>query len=134
MNLTSRITRSPAALCLLVLLGALALWSEARAEGITVGMHVGSAHFPDNGKVNNVNPGLYIRGESGAVFGFYRNSLRRTSVYAGYSHAGCHQRLPTQGWRWAHQGRHWATAGAGGGWAHGVRRDAAPCTHPGLTR
>lgn len=56
---------------------------ECRAN--TIGLHIGSAHLPDNGRVNNVNPGLFYRADSGATAGFYRNSNRRMSAYAGYS-------------------------------------------------
>jgi len=49
----------------------------------TIGVHTVSIHAPDNGKVNNVNPGGYVSFENCATVGFYRNSLRRMSVYAG---------------------------------------------------
>ncbi len=55
---------------------------EARAETV-FGVHVASAHLPDNGRVSNVNPGAYVSFDNCATVGFYRNSLRRVSVYAG---------------------------------------------------
>lgn len=55
---------------------------DASAEPV-IGLHIASAHIPDNGKVNNVNPGAYVSFDNCATFGFYRNSLRRMSVYAG---------------------------------------------------
>lgn len=56
------------------------------AAAVVIGAHIGSYHAPDNGRVNNNNPGLYLRADSGLTGGFYRNSHRRMSVYAGYAH------------------------------------------------
>lgn len=71
--------------CLLypVLLAAAALTAPgARAD--TIGVHVGSHHMPAK-KYNNFNPGLYYRTDEGWTAGVYRNSLSRTSAYAGYT-------------------------------------------------
>ncbi|HZE91316.1 MAG TPA: hypothetical protein VE029_06345 [Rhizobacter sp.] len=64
-----------------------ALAASARAD--TIGLHVASQHFPEK-NFNNFNPGLYYRTDAGWTAGFYRNSLRRESVYGGYtwSYAG----------------------------------------------
>lgn len=51
----------------------------------TVGLHLGSAHFPARDYQNNVNPGVYVRLDGGATFGIYHNTIRRTSVYAGWT-------------------------------------------------
>jgi hypothetical protein len=54
----------------------------ARAD--TVGLHLASVHTPAR-HFNNTNPGLYYRSDDGWTAGGYRNSLRHTSVYAGYT-------------------------------------------------
>lgn len=54
------------------------------ASADTVGVHLGSLHIPAKG-YNNSNPGLYVRLDSGWTGGLYRNSLRKNSVYAGYT-------------------------------------------------
>ena len=54
----------------------------ARAD--TVGLHLASVHVPQR-HFNNTNPGAYYRSDAGWTMGGYRNSLRRTSVYAGYT-------------------------------------------------
>lgn len=55
-----------------------------RAEADTFGLHLVSVHIPRN-DYNNNNPGLYYRTDAGWTAGFYRNSLRDDSVYAGYT-------------------------------------------------
>ncbi|KNZ33325.1 MAG: hypothetical protein AD742_06980 [Methylibium sp. NZG] len=54
------------------------------AHADTVGLHLASVHVPQR-QFNNVNPGLYYRSDAGWTVGGYRNSLRRTSVYGGYT-------------------------------------------------
>lgn len=54
----------------------------AHAQPITVGVHIGSLHFP-NRDFNNVNPGLYVRDRDWQA-GAYLNSYRHTTAYAGY--------------------------------------------------
>lgn len=56
--------------------------TEEVKESLTLGMHLGSIH--DRGDYNNVNPGLYVR-SGGWTGGIYRNSLRKTSIYGGYT-------------------------------------------------
>jgi hypothetical protein len=51
----------------------------------TVGLHLASIHMPARGAYNNVNPGVYYRGDAGWTAGVYYNSLSRASVYAGYT-------------------------------------------------
>ncbi|MBC7955398.1 MAG: hypothetical protein H7Y33_05975 [Cytophagales bacterium] len=50
----------------------------------TIGLHVASHHMPAK-TYNNSNPGIYYRHEEGWTAGVYRNSLRKNSVYAGYT-------------------------------------------------
>lgn len=74
---------------LVVLLAAFAMpaWAddtEAAPKKDTIGVHLFSHHFPAE-NYNNVNPGLYYRLAEGPVMGFYRNSVRRLSIYAGYT-------------------------------------------------
>jgi hypothetical protein len=54
------------------------------AEAHTVGAHLVSVHIPGNLGRNNTNTGLSYRHDSGAMVGFFRNSINRTSVYAAY--------------------------------------------------
>lgn len=58
---------------------------SCRAEGLTFGVHLASTHIPARPEYNNVNPGLYLRTAEGLTLGAYRNSYRRTSVYAGWT-------------------------------------------------
>lgn len=58
------------------------LMVSTKAEGAEIGAHMGSIHFPQNDN-NNFNPGLYYRSDEGWTGGFYYNSERRMSVYAG---------------------------------------------------
>jgi len=58
------------------------LASLAQAQ-TTVGIHLISHHFPQRDYQHNVNPGVYVRTENGFTAGVYRNTLNRTSVYAG---------------------------------------------------
>lgn len=50
---------------------------------ITLGVHLFSVHTAAG--LEPVNPGLYVRHESGFTAGAFRNSYRRTSAYAGYT-------------------------------------------------
>jgi len=68
-----------------LLLCSLAFWAcDSRAE-TSMGVHLASVHVPDNGRVNNTNPGAFVRFDNGFTAGGYHNSLRKTSVYAGYT-------------------------------------------------
>ena len=49
------------------------------------GVHIGSQHFPGK-DYNNINPGAYVRYDSGFTLGAYYNSERRVSAYAGYTY------------------------------------------------
>jgi len=74
-------------LALTLLIGsALGYSTQAQAEGITVGVHTISHHFPDDEGYNDNNIGLYARLDNGLTFGGYRNSIQRNSFYLGYSH------------------------------------------------
>lgn len=63
---------------------ALALTFAPGASAGTLGLHLGSHHMPAK-HYNNTNPGLYYRTDEGWTAGIYRNSLSRTSAYAGYT-------------------------------------------------
>ncbi len=56
---------------------------DAKAEEI--GVHLNSVHMPSKDHHNNVNRGLYVRGESYQA-GFYVNSINRFAPYAAYVH------------------------------------------------
>lgn len=66
----------------LLALATMAMAPSARAG--TIGLHIASHHAPAK-NYNNSNPGIYYRGAEGWTAGIYRNSLRKTSVYAGYT-------------------------------------------------
>jgi hypothetical protein len=94
---------------LLVLLSAVCCASAWSADGDapkdTLGFHLFSQHLPA-ADYNNINPGIYYRLAEGPVAGLYRNSVRRTSVYAGYT------------WQW---GRFDLTTGAVTGYTNGAQ-------------
>jgi hypothetical protein len=50
----------------------------------TVGLHLISHHAPAK-NYNNTNPGIYYRNDEGWTAGIYRNSLSKTSAYAGFT-------------------------------------------------
>jgi len=79
--------------------------AEADAPKDTLGFHLFSQHFP-SADYNNINPGIYYRLAEGPVAGIYRNSVRRASIYAGYT------------WQW---GRFDLTTGAVTGYANGAQ-------------
>jgi hypothetical protein len=99
---------------------ALALVSPC-AQADTVGLHLASVHVPQR-HFNNTNPGLYYRNDAGWTAGGYRNSLRRTSAYAGYT------------WEYGVLG---LTAGAVTGYQHTVQALVVPSlrlfTHDGFS-
>lgn len=66
----------------LLLLAACVLAADARAEDISVGVHLASIHSPQR-EQNNTNPGLYGRYRQWVVGG-YRNSDDRDTFYLGY--------------------------------------------------
>jgi hypothetical protein len=49
-----------------------------------IGLHLASRHLPAH-DYSNANPGAYVRTDDGITAGFYRNSIRRWSVYAGWT-------------------------------------------------
>lgn len=51
--------------------------------GLTIGLHMVSAHVPAHEYQNNVNPGIYVRAENCATAGVFRNTLNRVSAYVG---------------------------------------------------
>ncbi|WKB52992.1 hypothetical protein [Eleftheria terrae] len=60
-----------------------ALLAGAAQADTTIGLHLGSQHYPAR-DLNNVNPGVYVL-HDGWTAGVYRNSYRRPTVYGGYS-------------------------------------------------
>lgn len=50
---------------------------------LAIGLHLGTYHFDRAAGYNEVNPGVYLRGESFTV-GAYRNSERANSAYVAY--------------------------------------------------
>ena len=62
----------------------LALVLSGMAHAGTLGLHIGSQHFPAQ-QYNNFNPGAYYIHDNGATVGTYYNSERRQSVYAGWT-------------------------------------------------
>ena len=54
------------------------------ASAGTLGLHIGSQHYPARA-YNNANHGVYYIHSSGATVGTYYNSERRQSVYAGWT-------------------------------------------------
>ncbi len=62
----------------------LALALSGLAHAGTLGLHIGSHHFPAQ-DYNNFNPGAYYIHDNGATVGTYYNSERRQSVYAGWT-------------------------------------------------
>lgn len=58
--------------------------TAAEPKKDVIGFHLFSQHIPA-ANYNNLNPGIYYRLAEGPVAGIYRNSVRRTSVYAGYT-------------------------------------------------
>ena len=62
-------------------MGVAAMGSQAQA----IGVHLGSYHGGAAG-MNNINPGVYYKADSGFTAGAYYNSHRRPSAYMGYTH------------------------------------------------
>ena len=65
----------------IALLG-LTLWQAKADETTTLGIHTFSYH--NSGNYNDITPGLYVE-KNNYVVGAYHNSIRQTSVYAGYT-------------------------------------------------
>ena len=57
----------------------------AHATDYTVGLHLGSRHFPEAANLHDINPGVYVRLDNGLTAGVYHNSFKRTSIYLGYT-------------------------------------------------
>jgi len=57
----------------------------AKADEVTVGLHLASVHIPSYSYQNNFNPGFYARFDNGVTVGSYYNTLRRASIYAGWT-------------------------------------------------
>lgn len=51
---------------------------------LILGLHLASYHVTERWHQNNINPGAYVEC-NGWTAGVYRNSLSRTSVYAGHT-------------------------------------------------
>lgn len=52
-------------------------------EGLVLGLHLVSAHSPDNPQFNDRNYGIYARTAEGWVAGALKNSWNRWSLYGG---------------------------------------------------
>lgn len=48
---------------------------------LVIGVHLASVHFPQESYQNNINPGWYVKTDSGVTLGVYKNTIRRTSFY-----------------------------------------------------
>jgi len=68
-----------------IALAALLFAPVAAQAQTTVGLHLVSHHFPERPGQRNFNPGVYVRTAEGWTAGYYRNTLDRNSVYAGYT-------------------------------------------------
>lgn len=64
---------------------AILVFLSCTAHAATFGVHAGSTHFPGGSYQNNFNPGVYLRTDDGLTIGGYYNTLRRVSLYAGYT-------------------------------------------------
>jgi hypothetical protein len=67
-----------------LLLAVLLAAGAARAEPLTIGVHLVSQHLPAREGQNNVNPGLYVRADGWTVGG-YHNTYSETTVYAAHT-------------------------------------------------
>ena len=67
------------------ILSILALCICTSASATTVGLDTFSHHFPSKDFQDNSNFGLYFKLDNGFTAGAYHNTLRRTSVYAGWT-------------------------------------------------
>lgn len=65
----------------------LAFCTPQAAPAQTVGLHIGSQHWPQKDYTNS-NPGLYYRAQGGFTIGAYRNSERHLGVYLGQTYEG----------------------------------------------
>lgn len=77
--------------------------AHAQEDGVTIGLHLVSAHGAGN--LNSRNPGLYVRLPSGFTAGFYENSLSGTR-YSGND--GSRRFSTYAGWTWQTDSRTWA--------------------------
>lgn len=80
--------------------------AHAQEDGMTLGLHLASAHSA--GRMNNSNLGLYLRLPSGFTAGFYENSLSRTR-YGGND--GSRRYSTYAGWTWQTDSHTWAASG-----------------------
>lgn len=78
-------SRVAASVAIVALAATLALCAPPAHAQTVVGMHLYSVHVPAETYQNNENLGLYVRTAGGWTAGAYRNTLRRTSVYGGYT-------------------------------------------------
>lgn len=72
-------------LCGICLTMAVVTFVSPPAHAGTLGLHVGSQHFPNRPRLANANPGLYYKADNGVTVGAFRNSLSRSSVYLAYT-------------------------------------------------
>ena len=55
------------------------------ASIVAIGLHVGTAHIDPDMPLNDFNPGIYAVLDNGVTVGTYYNSIRKQTVYAGYT-------------------------------------------------
>jgi hypothetical protein len=67
----------------LAITSSVAMAQEGPSEAI-VGVHLASRHVPQQEGQNNANTGLYVRYNNFQIGG-YRNTLKRDTIYAGYT-------------------------------------------------
>lgn len=72
-------------------------------DGLVIGAHLVSAHSSPG--LNNTNPGLYVRTESGFTAGAYENSISRTRLSGNN---GSRRTSTYAGWSWETDSRNWA--------------------------
>ena len=84
----TRLSAKAACVCKMKRLIGLALGAflGCQAHAATFGLHLGGMHFPSASYQNNINPGMYVRTDDGLTLGAYYNTLRRVSIYAGYTY------------------------------------------------
>lgn len=55
------------------------------ASIMAIGIHIGTAHVDPDMPLNDFNPGVYAVFDNGVTVGTYYNSIRKQTVYAGYT-------------------------------------------------
>lgn len=82
-------------------------------DALILGLHLATAHTLSSNKMNDYNPGIYVKHASGGTAGVYRSSINTTAAYLGYT-------VETADKRFA------LTVGAVTGYTGGVKPIAVP--------